>query len=1587
MVAAGTVAISNGPSATTPFASVEADGTSAADCEPGEFTTISPCGTTTTVAAGSTGASLLFTINNQSDYTENYSLNCYKDGVVTSVTCPVGPRVLARSSQTVTVKYNTSTVQGSGGVAIRALGMGSGDIARARVIIATTPAVAVSVTPDDSAVNADTRAPNSQQFTVKNNGGATTTFAVSLQACTGGATGCVLDKTSVQVTSGSTQKVTVSYTAGDSGSVGTIRVRATASGVSDDGSVAVTSRWKPWLVVDTSFMREQDRDLTICEHDCFAARFSHSSVAYATLGTPRAVTLSYNSDAVSPKQFVYADVRLVSGAPSVSEYWMELKDSLGARVQFNTGDYRLRYASAGGGTTAMRMSGVVDLGDRPTNMYRFTLLVTAVYGDHTETVTTPVRFMVINARSSEIGAGWSLLGVQRLFRQADGSALITDGSGGGQHFACTTGCAGLTQSGSGTATTYLRTLLDGTRIAFNADGYMTSMANRFGVTQHFFYESGRLARIEDPYLLVPGTAQRASIALEYANGFLSAVRPPGPFGASSGGRALVVAHEAPVSGRALLKSITDPDGTGIGFAYDGKGRLWEVRAAGGATTTFSYNDTTWKLTQVRRPEVRIDAGNGQTVAHRPTVTYRAWQGAGAPGEPTDGRLATLQPRDSSRSIITDELGREYRAVMNKWGASTRSWDALGRQTIVGRDKWVTSRRYWWDGEDKYGYHADGSLWSMQPHDKTTPAYFYYGAFGQIRRITGHQTQQDFYLGTLGQTDSMSSGGAVTRFYYDELGRDTLIVDPKGHKTRKRYDAIFGNLDRVITQNGGTFTMEMNGYGHPSVVHENGVLTKRVVLDVMNRDSLEYIGGSGSPTSFTYEAGTLTRIVDAKGQTYKFERNALGWLVRKYDAADTTRFESNRYDAAGRLVSSTNRRGQRVDRTYDAADRILSVNDYVAVADSFAYSADSRVFVAWNQSSRDSTFKNARMQTDSVVSRLGGRRYATAYRHNDFLGVIDSVGVAGEGIDFVQRVYEYHSPSGVLEKMRLNTATTWLYMDADGTPSKTIWPGNTRKDYAFSDIHTVDSAFFNVSVLDSALGRHYKHDRQGRILSERRKARDGDRTTSYAYDAAGRLERVRQEREVCERVLDDKGTPTLFDDEWVTVCSPELIEEQSFAYDPAGNRQVTGAEYGPGNRIVSWPGTRYEFDYDGNVTRRYSDGSGPASNTYFEWNALGQLTRAVNGGRDVRYFYNASGLLVQRTVGGAPDRYFLWREKQLLAELDASAAGRIGEYVYTPGVDRPFAIATDSDTGTVVRYFDLDQSGNAIGVVDGDDVVAQVGFAPWGEVRKLLNAIGDTNRLHWKGLLFEGDSTKLYYMRARWYDPQSGRFVSEDPAGLAGSANLYAFANGDPVNGRDPSGAMQTCEVWLHYVAYWRNGILMSFTVTNYEVVCWNEEALQWEGVEGKPVGVREVDKERGWCSGLVPMFPDDADLPANVRLAQGHNWLEGRAQSNSLTQWPGRTWFENQVGYEKPWDYKTRSPVYESFGNWHFGVVGKAMGWPDGLLHIGAGRAQVQAERERGIKIDWENRDPWGDHWHDHVNINLGIEFYTKCSEAGRDTK
>ncbi len=229
---------------------------------------------------------------------------------------------------------------------------------------------------------------------------------------------------------------------------------------------------------------------------------------------------------------------------------------------------------------------------------------------------------------------------------------------------------------------------------------------------------------------------------------------------------------------------------------------------------------------------------------------------------------------------------------------------------------------------------------------------------------------------------------------------------------------------------------------------------------------------------------------------------------------------------------------------------------------------------------------------------------------------------------------------------------------------------------------------------------------------------------------------------------------------------------------------------------------------------------------------------------LHYEYNAQGRLARRSRNGVHERVFLWDGDQLLAELDSGGTKRVGEYVYMPGtVDHPFAFIDTTVTllgisQPSVSYYGLDGQANVLGLVRSDssgarDVRQQYTYDELG-----LQTIGvdslPQNRLGWKGLIYEGDSTRLYYVRNRWYDPAQGRFMSEDPSGLSGGLNLYAFGGADPINSVDPYGQSQFCLYNFQY-------FVDTFTLTAVTpIFCFNipDGAPAGPGVPGGGSGIQ-----------------------------------------------------------------------------------------------------------------------------------------------------
>jgi RHS repeat-associated protein len=158
-----------------------------------------------------------------------------------------------------------------------------------------------------------------------------------------------------------------------------------------------------------------------------------------------------------------------------------------------------------------------------------------------------------------------------------------------------------------------------------------------------------------------------------------------------------------------------------------------------------------------------------------------------------------------------------------------------------------------------------------------------------------------------------------------------------------------------------------------------------------------------------------------------------------------------------------------------------------------------------------------------------------------------------------------------------------------------------------------------------------------------------------------------------------------------------------------------------------------------------------------------------------YRYDSLGRRVAKVSevnGKTEQKHFLWQGLRMLRE---ERPGQSSLYLYEPGSYAPLA-RVDQAEGEERRlyYFHTDQIGTPLEMTDANgSIVWQATYKAWGAVERL--AFNDVEQnLRFQGQYFD-DETGLHYNTFRYYDPEVGRFVTQDPIGLLGGENLYKYA--------------------------------------------------------------------------------------------------------------------------------------------------------------------------------------------------------------------
>ena len=331
-------------------------------------------------------------------------------------------------------------------------------------------------------------------------------------------------------------------------------------------------------------------------------------------------------------------------------------------------------------------------------------------------------------------------------------------------------------------------------------------------------------------------------------------------------------------------------------------------------------------------------------------------------------------------------------------------------------------------------------------------------------------------------------------------------------------------------------------------------------------------------------------------------------------------------------------------------------------------------------------------------------------------------------------------------------------------------------FSYTGSHISDISHTQGATVLASLG--YTYNAAGLVSSLTTDAN----TAAYSYDATGQLVGV------------DNST----------------LPDEGHIYDANGNRTGTGYAVGAGNRQLSDPRFSYTYDDEGNRTAKVDAITG--ERTEYVWDARNRLDEVkveTSSGavvKDVDYVYdalnqkigkivkNGSGVIVGEEhyglVSRTPQRSVPVAGMLSQATLDqvsvvTGANGAVTErYVYGPAVDQ--VLAVDS-VGSQVLWMLNDQQGSVHTVISSvGTTLKTVEYDGFG------NVVSDSAptvavRFLYTGREWDAD-TQLQNNRARWFDPATGRWLSNDPMGFAaGDVNLQRYVGNGAPNATDPSG--------------------------------------------------------------------------------------------------------------------------------------------------------------------------------------------------------
>ena len=789
---------------------------------------------------------------------------------------------------------------------------------------------------------------------------------------------------------------------------------------------------------------------------------------------------------------------------------------------------------------------------------------------------------------------------------------------------------------------------------------------------------------------------------------------------------------------------TDANGHTTTYTYDSQGNLLTVKDAQGHTTTMTYDGNNNLLTMTNAAGKALaftyDSRNNLTsqtdpLNHTTAYTYNNNGLMESKTTPNSGQNVYHYTSGLVQSV-TDAAGNTVAYEYDAFGRQVRQTNPDGGQSLTAYNAadQITGFTDPLGHTASWTYDANGNqLTATDPKGNTTT--YAYDAEGNLTGVTDPLNQLTSYQydNENRLTKLTNALGYAMTYQYDAAGRRISTTDPLGNTVQTQYDAV-GNITRITDAlNVRILTIAYDTLNNP----------------VTQTDSL------GNRTTSQYDnLNRLTAVIDPLNHTTRFQYDASNSLTGSTDPGQGS--GSQEFDANGNRIALIDANGNRLTFAYDALDRLTALTDAAGGSTTYQYNANSLI----------TRMTNGRGQNTDYQYDLNGR----VTQASDPAGII---------------TYTYDNNGNLLTLSDPAGTLTWTYDALNRPLSYTDGYGNLLQ-YGYD-------AVGNLTTLTYPDGRavHYAYDQANRLI----RATDwNQKITSYTYDANNRLKTTtRPDGSVETRTYDSQGRLTEINDldkngvvlnHWTTVydgAGNVLTEKNSADTMATPSGDTVTMTYGAANRLATYNGQPVSYDADGNMITGPL-GSNPAA--HFSYDARSRLTAA--GG--LSYTYDALDNRIEITDAQGQVKRLVVNPNALLSQvlMETDDQGNVVRY-YIYGL----GLIGSQDTSGGYSLHHYNRRGDTIALTDlNGQVTDRMVYDPYGAV---ISRIGTTQTPY----LFDGrdgvatDDNGLVHMRARYYNPQTGGFISQDT--LLGSIthtkslNRYAYAEGNPLIYVDPSG--------------------------------------------------------------------------------------------------------------------------------------------------------------------------------------------------------